>query len=202
MYYQPQMDITAISLGAGAIVATFSGPIIALQIQRKLDRERASTDRKMAIFRTLMALRLQALNPQYVEALNLIDIEFCATNGKEESVRRDWKLLLDHFFDLNKAKDPNSEPLHEKTTKLTANLLMSMGKVLNYDFDEVQVRKGAYYPQGHEEIEKEQNALRRALVGVLAGKQAVPVQLVEPPQAQPNPLSNEIARTPYITHPR
>jgi hypothetical protein len=187
------MDITAISLGVGAIVATFTGPIMALRIQRKLDRERVSSDRKMAIFRTLMSFRLQALNPRYIEALNLIDIEFCGTDSKEENVRRDWKLLLNHFFDLNKAENPNSEPLRERTTELTARLLMSMGKALNYDFDEVQVRKGAYSPLGNEEVENELHALRRALLSVLAGNKPFPVQVIEPLQSRLSPLSNNIA---------
>ena len=65
------------------IVAIIVGPIAALCIQRKLDRERAARDRKLHIFRTLMTYRASRLNAHFVEALNAIEVEFYSPNDEK-----------------------------------------------------------------------------------------------------------------------
>ena len=168
------MDKTGIALNLLTIVAIVSGPIIALQIQRKLDREREATNRKLWVFKTLMSFRATALAPSFVQALNLIDVEFNRDNDKEKAVRNAWKVLLDHYVDLTTAKEPNSDAQIEKGRHLRANLLMAMGKCLGYDFDEVQVKKGSYYPTGLGDVEAEQHAIRRGVLSVLSGKSRIP----------------------------
>jgi hypothetical protein len=173
------MDKTGIILNLLTIIAIVSGPIIALQIQRKLDREREALNRKLWVFKTLMSFRATALAPSFVQALNLIDVEFNGNSDKEKAVRNAWKVLLDHYSDLNKAKDPNSDTLTEKGTQLRANLLMAMGRCLDYDFDEVLVKKGSYYPTGLGNVEAEQHAIRRGVLNVLSGKGRIPVGIFE-----------------------
>ena len=121
-----EMDNTGIALGVLTVVAIVCGPIIALQIQRKLDREREALNRKLWVFKTLMSFRATALAPGFVQALNLIDVEFSGHNDKEKAVRNAWKVLLDHYSDLGKVVDPNTDTLAEKSTQLRANLLMAM----------------------------------------------------------------------------
>jgi hypothetical protein len=174
-----EMDKTGIALNILTIVAIVSGPIIALQIQRKLDREREAKNRKLWVFKTLMSFRATALAPSFVQALNLIDVEFNGSDEKEKAVRNAWKIFLDHYTDLNSAKDPGSETLVEKGRQLRANLLMAMGRSLGYDFDEVLVKKGSYYPTGLGDVEAEQHALRRGLLNVLSGKGRIPVGVFE-----------------------
>jgi hypothetical protein len=84
------MDNTGIALGVLTVVAIVCGPIIALQIQRKLDREREALNRKLWVFKTLMSFRATALAPAFVQALNLIDVEFSGHNDKEKAVRNAW----------------------------------------------------------------------------------------------------------------
>jgi hypothetical protein len=188
------MDNTGIALNVLTIVAIVLGPIIALQIQRKLDREREAKNRKLWVFKTLMSFRATALAPTFVQALNLIDVEFNGTNEKEKAVRNAWKVLLDHYVDLTTAKEPNSDTLAEKSAQLRANLLMNMGRCLGYDFDEVLVKKGSYYPTGLGDVEAELHSLRRGLLNVLSGKGRIPVAVfedkfppitLEPPGAKP-----------------
>jgi hypothetical protein len=173
------MDNTGIIFNLLTIVAIVSGPIIALQVQRKLDREREARNRKLGVFKTLMSFRKTALAPVFVQALNLIDVEFNGDNDKEKAVRDAWRVLLDHFYDLTDAKDPNSEVMTEKSTQLRANLLMAMGRCLDYKFDEVLVKKGSYYPTGLGNVDAEQHALRRGLLNVLSGKGRIPVGVFE-----------------------
>lgn len=196
------MDKTGIALNLLTIIAIVSGPIIALQIQRKLDREREALNRKLWVFKTLMSFRATALAPSFVQALNLIDVEFNGSNEQEKAVRNAWKILLDHYFDLNKAKDPGSETQIEKGTQLRANLLMAMGRCLGYDFDEVLVKKGSYYPTGLGDVEAEQHAIRRGVLNVLSGRGRIPVGIfeekfppitLEPLEAKPdNPPAKEL----------
>jgi hypothetical protein len=168
-----------IALNLLTVIAIVSGPIIALQIQRRLDSEREAKNRKLWVFKTLMSFRATVLSPSFVQALNLIDVEFNGNNEKEKAVRNAWKVLLDHYFDLNRAKDPGSDTLVERGTQLRANLLMAMGQCLGYDFDEVIVKKGSYYPTGLGDVEAEQHAIRRGVLNVLSGKGRIPVGIFE-----------------------
>jgi len=54
-----------------------------------------------------------------------------------------------------------------------------MGKCLGYDFDEVLVKKGSYYPTGLGDVEAEQHAIRRGMLNVLSGKSRIPVGIFE-----------------------
>jgi hypothetical protein len=61
------LDQWLVVLGA---IAVLLSPIIALEVQKRLDDRRVSNDRKMAIFRKLMTTRATQLSPAHVEALN------------------------------------------------------------------------------------------------------------------------------------
>ena len=171
------MDKAAIILGVVSILAILLGPILALEVQRRLDKGREATNRKMWVFKTLMAHRATNLAPLFVQALNMIDVEFDGDNEKEKAVRNAWKVLLDHFADLGGDKImPNAL---EKSQTLTTNLLLSMGKCLGYDFDEVHVKKGGYYPRGLGNVEEEQHTLRREVLELLKGNRKLPIAIFE-----------------------
>ena len=133
------MDKTGIVINILTIAAIVSGPIFALQVQRRLDKEREAKNRKLWVFKTLMSFRATELNPSFVQALNLIDVEFDANTEKERAVRNAWKVLLDHFYDLGRSDFKPSEASAEKSVQLKANLLLVMEKALGYEFDEVDI---------------------------------------------------------------
>jgi len=168
------MDATGIVLGAITILAIIVGPIAALWVQRKLDEGRDERNRKMWVFKTLMSNRAVRTSPAYVQALNLIDVEFTANSDKEKAVRDAWKELMDLYKDFNVT--PNAA---DKSTELNAVLLAAMGKALGYSFDKVYLKKGAYYPEFLGNVELEQHALRRALLDLFAGKRRIPVGVFE-----------------------
>lgn len=165
------------------IAAILVSPVIALELEKWLGSRRATRDRKLYIFKTLMTYRATPLSPLFVQALNLIDVEF--GSAKEKLVRDAWKELLDHFYNYKAAADPQ-----DKTRDLTAVLLAAMGKSLGYDFDKVYLKKAAYYPEGLGNVEIEQNTLRRNLLDLLDGKRKFPVAIFEqkfPPLADEQP---------------
>jgi len=127
------------------------------------------------IFKTLMTYRATPVSPLFVQALNLIDVEFSSDSKDEKEVRTAWKILLDHFSDLAKVVGGVSELTHERT----ADLLLVMGKCLGYEFDRVYLKKGGYYPQGLGNVEMEQHTLRRMLLDLLDGKRRLPIATFE-----------------------
>jgi hypothetical protein len=177
------------TVGLLTIAAILAGPIVALELQRLIDRRRESRNRKLSLFKTLMSYRATTLSPTFVQALNLIDVEFDGDNRKEKAIRDAWKVLLDHFSDMP------VQNARERSISLTTNLLLEMGRCLGYDFDEVHVKKGAYYPKHLVDVENEQHTLRRELLELLDGKRKVPIAVFEDkfpdlmPQGDENTLS-------------
>lgn len=166
------VGVATVVVSALTIGAIFRAPIIALRVQREADEAREKKGRKLWIFKTLMGNRATRLNANFVQALNLIDIEF--TDPTEKAVRDSWKELLDHYTAWGAKKDPqrkNDERVDiEKSTDLLAEMLMKMGQGLGYEFDKVYIKKGFYYPEGLGNIEAEQHALRRSVLALLSGK--------------------------------
>lgn len=163
------------------IVAIIIAPILAIQIQKFIEKKKAIKDRKMQIFRTLMATRATPLSPLHVEALNMIDIEF----HKDKKIVDSWKLLLDNFANYPKdPEDPNYQAqlysVSERSSELLTDLLYEMAKALEYDFDKVHLKRGAYIPKGHADIEMELNFLRRSLVELFLEKKSIPVKIINP----------------------
>ncbi|OGX19817.1 MAG: hypothetical protein A3K83_00165 [Omnitrophica WOR_2 bacterium RBG_13_44_8b] len=165
------------------IAAIVIAPILAVQIQKFIESKKEKRARKMQIFRALMATRATPLYPQHVEALNMIDIEFF----ENKKITDAWKLLLDNF--ANYPKDPKDTNYQaqlnssmEKSTDLLVDLLYEMAKHLNYKFDKVHIKRGAYIPKGHADYILDQEFIRRALVGVLLGQVPIPIKVVNQPE--------------------
>ena len=164
------------------IVAIVVGPVLAVQIQKIIDKTHEDKNRKMWLFSNLMATRATPLSPLHVEALNRIDIEFY----KNKKVTDAWKLLLDNFDNYPiypKATDfqVKLNSCVERSNELLTNLLYEMAKSLSYDFDKVHLKRGAYVPKGHADLELEQQDMRRSLLEILIGKKSLPVEFTNLP---------------------
>jgi hypothetical protein len=161
------------------IIAILLAPLVAIQIQKYMENNREKRNRKMNIFRTLMATRGFPLNPQHVEALNMIDIEFY----KNQKVVDTWKLLLDNYLNFPKdPKEPNFQSRLDACVKasneLLADLLYEMANALNYSFDKVHLKRGVYIPKGHTDIIVDQEIIRRSLVSVFLGQLPIPIKII------------------------
>lgn len=70
---------------------------------------------------------------------------------------------------------------NNRCTDLFVDLLHAMSQALGFRFDKVQLRRGVYQPQGHNNIEAAQQQIRDSLVRILAGEQAIPMRVTEFP---------------------
>ena len=159
------------------ILAVLLAPLIAVQVQKWLEKFRAEHERKLGIFKTLMATRATGLSQDHVQALNLIDLEFQGKRFKK--IRDTWKTYLDHLGDVPSGDDSNARfPIwSERKADLLAELLMEMGKPLGYDFDVVHVKKGIYLPVGHTQIEQEQSLIRKGMLRLLFGESSLSMDI-------------------------
>ena len=159
------------------VAAIVFSPIIALEVQKRLDDRRAKLDRKMAIFRKLMTTRATQLSPAHVEALNGIEVEFYALSGPDKKVLDAWRLYINH---LN-TPTGEGEALNrwvEKKSGLLIELLYQMAQRLKYAIDKVAIEKNVYHPKGFVEIETEQHALRKAALAVFSGERPIQTTVV------------------------
>ena len=151
------------------IAAVMLGPIVAVQLTRYLDDQKEKRDRKLSVFKSLMATRFYALSMEHVMALNRIDLEFDNNNIKEKAVIDAWKEYLDLLNDTSISPDQWAT----RRIDLLVELLHKMAKVLDYDFDKVHIKKASYSPQAHGDVEAQQKALREGLLEVLDGSKSI-----------------------------
>ena len=176
------------------VVAIISGPIVAVQLQKLIERLRQRKQAKEVIFKTLMSTRGIPISLAHVQALNMIDLEFYGKKKKDKKVVDAWKIYRDHLYNHPKnAKDLNykskSEAWSEKSNDLLTDLLFEMAHSLNYDFDKVHLKRGAYTARGYGDTEMAQLYLRDSLVALFAGETAIPIRLWE------RPLSDELKKS-------
>lgn len=155
------------------MLAVISGPIIAVQIQKYIDRKTETRNRKLRVFSDLMTTRASTLAIQHVSALNMVGLEF---NGKKYSkVINAWKTYLDHLNSFP-ADDENMQKVwSEKKNDLLSDLLYEMGESLGFDFDKVHIKKAGYVPQAYADQETESTFIRKQLVEVFLNKKSIPM---------------------------
>jgi hypothetical protein len=151
------------------VLAIILSPLIAIQVEKYLNRRREREQRKVDVFRTLMATRAAGLSPAHVDALNRIDIEF----HEEKEVKEAWKAYLDH---LN-TQSQDDEAWGAKRQDLLAELLHAMSRPLKYDFDRTHIKRATYYPRGYGDYEQDHLSIRKGIVEVLAGRKPLPMSI-------------------------
>ncbi|HEY8095844.1 MAG TPA: DUF6680 family protein [Methylobacter sp.] len=162
------------------IFSVLAGPIIAVQLTRFLDNKREIRERKLQIFKTLMATRAYSTNWDHVMTLNRIDLEFDKNNKKEKAVIEAWKAYLD----LLGEKNITGEQWAIKRIDLLVELLHKMAVVLSYDFDKTHIKNSSYSPIAHGDMEDELKAIRKGLIDVLEGKRDLPMQITNWPSKE------------------
>lgn len=161
-----------------SILAILLAPLIALRVNVWLNWRNEAKNRKMEIFRNLMATRATGLSPLHVEALNRIDIEFYGDDEKNREVFNAWKEYRDHLGLAASIKTEDKDGWTNWTTRkedLLTELLYKMAICLGYKFDRVHIKRGHYYPMGYVQIESEQMIIRKGLVDIFQNKSALPV---------------------------
>ena len=161
------------------ILAVFLGPVVAVRVTRYLDDQREIRERKVQIFKTLMATRSYSVSWAHVEALNKIDLEFNKDVAKEKEVIEMWKEYLDH---LNNITGMPIDQWAHRRIELLVELLHKMAHVLDYDFDKTHIKNSSYSPVAHGQAEDDNEALRKRLIEVLQGKKHIPMKIVNAPR--------------------
>ena len=152
------------------IIAVLLSPVIAIQVEKFLEKRRATKNRKIEIFKTLMATRGSTISFDHVAALNRIDLEF--TGKKYKKVIDAWK---DYFDLLGQKFDESSFTVwSEKTGDYLTTMLFEMSQALGYDtFDKVTIRRKVYAPSAHVKEQAQNQQIKDLLVKVLSGENAL-----------------------------
>jgi hypothetical protein len=156
------------------VLAILSAPLIALRVNVWLGRRTERLNRKLEIFRSIMATRSTGLSPEHVTALNKIDVEFYDV----PNVQGAWLEYLDHLGTASTIATDNKDAWDrwgEKKADLLTELILRMAEHLNYKFDKVHLKKGHYYPKGYVDIETEHTIIRKGLVKIFENQFAFPI---------------------------
>src|ERR1039457_6844123 len=93
MQYDSTIRITDIIMIAAIVV----GPIAAVWVAESRRKFHDRHERRVRVFRTLMATRLSILAVPHVESLNLVELEFQTSNPQDKKVVDCWKMYLSHL---------------------------------------------------------------------------------------------------------
>ncbi|MEW6764868.1 MAG: DUF6680 family protein [Pseudomonadota bacterium] len=161
------------------ILAVISGPIAAVRIQKFIESRKEAKERRVKVFKDLMATRAATLAYQHVSALNMVGLEF---HGKEfAKVISAWNMYLDHLNSYPNDDESLGRMWVEKCNDLLSDLLYEMGSSLGFEFDKVHIKKAGYIPKSYADAENEQNYIRRATVELLDGSRTLPLSVVSLP---------------------
>jgi hypothetical protein len=176
--------VLATLMTSGVMIwAVIQAPKWAVRIQWNLQLMKEDRDRRLTMFKTLMATRATPVGFRHVQSLNMIDVEFSSKSAEDVGIRNAWKEYLDA---LNNHVDFDAAPQLEKRRDLLAELLQRMGRALNYDFDFAFLKRNVYYPQGHEDAFVTGLKMRNALLQILEGGKPLPMQVVQSKVAAEN----------------
>jgi hypothetical protein len=184
MVQAPAITFMSVSLEAWlTIAAIITGPLAALLIQKYLEDRRGREDRKVKIFRDLMATRASRLSALYVQSLNGIETEFYG----DTRVIEEWRSLVNHLYTPYGQDEPTATRWNEQVADLLTNLLYEMAESLGYHFDKVTLKRNVYHPTGWNTTEGEFARLRQAAVAVFEGGKPIKVQISNDDAIPPAP---------------
>lgn len=174
------------------IVSIISGPILAVQAQKWIERAHEARLRKVNIFRTLMLTRdpLSRGSIEHVQALNQIDIEYygrrfplCTHKTKaEKDVILSWKEYLKHLNTMTQSRGVDGNIPQEvlsKSEELLMSLLAKMAQSLGYNFNEDALRLGIYKPELFFRNAQFNQSIQQSISDVLEGKKSISVKITD-----------------------
>jgi hypothetical protein len=170
------------------IGATLTGPILAVQAQKWVERAREANNRRQWVFNILMATRQARVSIDHVRALNSIDLAFYGRRvfgiplrgAKGQAVLDAW-----HVYHAHLTLPPDQRPQNEaqqlewggRGDELFTNLLERLATATSFKFAREQLKGGSYSPEAHGAVELEQNDLRQLTVELLRGNRTLPLEV-------------------------
>lgn len=172
-----ELDWTIKFTDIAIVLAMLLSPFLAVHIQRRLDEAKEVKERRMWIFRVLMATRAARLSPNHVEALNSVPIEFYGNSESLQGITDKWKSYIDHMGATVGEGGMSQEVWNKTCNDLFFDLLHLMSKFLGYKFNLVELSKEVYSPKGHHWIESDQEIIRRGLAKMFTGDFSIPMDV-------------------------
>jgi len=169
--------LSATGFEMALVLAAFCGPIVAVRIERKLAIEREAKARRIEVFRTLLGHRGYRLSPVYVQAFNVVPLEF--HESKYKDVREKWTEHLDVLSELPPAEGDtaNHDALGRRSRESLHALLLEMASALGYSFSKRELERDVYWPKAFNDLEREQRDVRLSIIKALDPSYGVPVQM-------------------------
>jgi hypothetical protein len=187
-YYLPAMELKDIIMTDAVII----GPIIAVAITRMLDDERFTKDRKLAIFRSLVKDRSNPLSYDFVNAFNLIHIEF----ADDKDVIGAWKNLSDsrNSHAPNKEDNDGWQRKFQEWNSKTDKLLFEITKVLGIKVNPLDIQS-SYIPIAWGNDQQTNSQIKSLLLELLNNKRAISIKYDTTEPANPQKPSKNFANT-------
>jgi len=165
------------------ILATLLSPLIAVQVQKWIERGSERRTAQKQVFYDLMATRATRVAPKHVEALNKIDLEFDAKgSAKHREVVNRWRIYADHLgLDTESMSEAQLTQWSTQGNELFTDLLVALAAAFDYPFDRVQLKRGIYYPRAHGEAEKRREIYEQAVLHLITGQSSLNMRVTEFP---------------------
>jgi len=167
------IDIT----GPAVIIATVTGPLLAVWASELRHSRRQIKERRMQVFQTLMSTRATRLNIVHVEALNQIDFVFSGKNYVQ--IRESWAIYRKHLQSPEFASSGDGDAVWKsKSEDLFADLLHEIVKGLNLPFSKSYIIENSYRPDAHLFAEIDSIKTRHLLLDVLETGRPINIRFV------------------------
>jgi hypothetical protein len=186
----PTFDFSIRTTDVIMILAVFVGPIAAILVGEKLRKKQEREQRRLKIFKTLMATRNAQVSPNHIEALNMVDTEFDTNDKQDKKIVDCWKLYLAHLGNLHTYQSGKSA-WGTRKIELLFDLLYEMSHALGYNFDRSHITLGAYYPQVYVDAEMDSVEIRKLLLEILKHQRTFPISATSA-ESPPSPNQLEV----------
>lgn len=180
------MGIDWSTIDWAVVAATLIGPIVAVLITLWHQERSMKRRSRQELFVAMMKTRRHPTNAEFVGALNLLPVHFFA----DKAVMERYVQLIAVFDDPAWFMPDAAQRLNEQASLKVAYLLSEMSRAVGRPVEQLQILRGAYAPQGWQDEEQAQKAVRTALTQILMGHRSLPIWVAQLQQPNtPAPLS-------------
>lgn len=169
------MEINWADIDWAIVASTFVGPIVAVMITLWYQENSLRKRSRQELFVSMMRSRRNPTNLEFVGALNLVPVHFYA----DKEVMKRYADLIAVFDDTAWFVPEARIRLNEQADLKIAYLLSAMSRAVGRPVEQLQILRGAYAPQGWQDEEQAQKALRTALIEVATGQRPLPVWVAQ-----------------------
>ena len=148
------------------IAATVGSPFFAVFAQRTIEDYKQERQRKLQLFKLLYATAHSPTGEDFVNAFNLVRIEF----RKDKDIVKYWE---EYLAILTPSATPTTEAEHMESTLRRTDILYKLigaiSKKVGMDLDGLHLKNSLYAPQAWSNIQKLETSLKIGLNDWLSG---------------------------------